>query len=118
MTTNETKLLEIVKEVMTSLGLTKIVTTYTGSGNDGYVEPSVCYIGRKPCEVDTTHPDLAERLDNAMQDLVESKYPGYELNEGGSGKIMATMVSGKLHVVFSMTRYVMVGKTTKETVTV
>lgn len=62
----------------------KIVITYSGSNDEGYIEDVMPEPGIAGLEI--SH-DLRQELEDAAYEVLESRYAGWEINEGSQGHL-------------------------------
>lgn len=73
----------------------KYVITYSGSGDEGYVDDVSGYID--DVEVGVGH-DLERELEEVAYDILEKYYAGWEINEGSRGELTIDVAEQKTYL--------------------
>ncbi len=81
---------------LATLPFKKFVITYAGSNDEGYVEEVSGFI-EDGVELDVGH-DLQRELEEVAYDILESRYAGWEINEGSHGDITIDVVERKAYL--------------------
>jgi hypothetical protein len=67
-------------DALAQAGIEKVVVTYSGSGDEGYIDD----ITAEPVDLEYG-TDLYQAIQEEADALLDSNYPGWEINEGAHG---------------------------------
>jgi hypothetical protein len=66
--------------------ITDIICEYSGSGDEGSIESVEFLSGKLDANLNISN-ELRDGFNNFFYDYLEEKHPGWEINDGSSGKI-------------------------------
>lgn len=80
--------MEQLREIKTKYSLTgTLVVEYNGSNDEGWVG-----------DVELASSDARQDVENAVYEILEQRYGGWEINEGSSGKVTIDFDKGTFKV--------------------
>ncbi len=63
----------------------EVEVEYSGSGDEGFVNDVIYAFEGEPYDIED--PDLREEIENFTDDILDEKHGGWEINEGGEGRL-------------------------------
>lgn len=88
--------LDGLREFLRANGVTAIVVTYDGAGDSGQVEtvdgePVEVWASLQHSRANDVGENLHDFITDAVYSILETKHPGWEINEGSFGELRITI---------------------------